>query len=164
MLNSSIFIIQAQIILLFANSLNIFTPQDYALFKNGHLSRDVTAIKCFPSAGCSFPEISQYASSVDITFMEGNGNMINTFARSRKVQAFLVNGQSFLEFLPHDFSTYSITINGGTIVTPADVNAILQWKSAKMIQITDNKNLALTLLLHINEFNKNNVKLLVASS
>lgn len=118
----------------------------------------------FPGAGGRFADIKDYANTIDIKFMDGNGNLINTSARQRSVTANYMNGPVSLANLPRNFSAYTININGDTVVTSADIEAILRWTTAKRIQITDNKNIGRILIGHMDDFNRMDVQLSVASN
>lgn len=146
-----------------STSLNLFTAADYHRFRSTPFDHSVTGISVFPGAGAAFADIKDYANTVDIQYMDGKGNMITTSARKRSVTANYMNGPVALAYLPRNFSAYTININGGAIVVAADVDAILQWTAATTIKIADNKKIARVLIERIDDLNKLNVDLSVAS-
>lgn len=53
--------------------------------------------------------------------------------------------------MPTTYTQYEVRIDGFATATPADINAILQWKSAEKIVLTDQGDLLFKLMLRVDE-------------
>lgn len=49
--------------------------------------------------------------------------------------------------LPKNYREYSIVLEKGVVVTPADIDAILTWRTAEVLEINDNADVAYELSL-----------------
>lgn len=83
-----------------------------------------------------------------IDFVDENNNAIRLEPKARLVIADLESGEDLLLGLPHTYRIYIVRLSSNATATNEDLDYIVQWSNAEMLQISDasNSNIAYGLL------------------
>lgn len=138
----------------FINSLVINTTKAYENFKYGIIGFEYDTVIIekmeHPSLLLDAKELSNKPQSM-IKIEDTNGNRVTLEPKTRTVRAAYRTGANMLSGIPLDYDVYYVAFYDKAEVTDADLDAILQWKNAIRLTITDNSNVAYRLSQRLDE-------------
>lgn len=117
--------------------MEINTPQLYEQFTAGQFDGQYTTVSITSGAHRNIlAEAKLFGGNVNpkIVFSDEQGNSIELFTTERRVKA-EYKGASHLVNLPIDYEWYEILFEGSAQYAPADVDAMLKWKTAEKITL-----------------------------
>lgn len=128
------------------NRFVIDTPEEYRQFMDGHLTGDFQFVEISQSAGgyvndvYNIPSLTKYR---HVQIHDKYNNYLQLFPSGyRSVYGRFVQGEKLLASMPRDCMKYDISLGKGVAVTTADIDAMLTWREALTIRITDSADLA----------------------
>lgn len=132
----------------------ITTPDQYELFKNEANTPGDVSIHIESTAHHNIlSEVNYFLNSnaAEICFTDIRGNKISIIPKIKKaIGSFYTGGNNLLK-MPTSYTKYEVRICGSATATPADINAILQWKSAEKILLIDQGEALFQLVLRVEE-------------
>lgn len=132
----------------------ITTPDQYESFKNeANTPSDVSI--CIESTAHPniLSEVNHFLNSnaAEIRFIDVRGNKISILPKIKKAIGSFYSGGNNLLKMPTSYRQYDVRIDGSAMATQADINAILQWKSAEKILLIDQGDILFKLMLRVDE-------------
>lgn len=124
------------------NRLLIKTPEQFEQLKAGEIGATYLAIFLEPSIHANIlNEVKQLSHDKhrEVRFYDEHENEAIIYPKMNSVVATLVEGRKLITYLPTDYQYYQVHSKSNVLTTSADIDAILQWRTAKQITlINDN--------------------------
>lgn len=126
------------------NRLKINTPHRLEQLQNHEIGSGFNHISIVPGAHSNILELpQQFANDTTfsiIDFVDEQNNAVRLEPKARLVIAELESGEDLLLGLPHTYRIYIIRLASNAAATEADLDYIVQWKGAEVLQISDSAN------------------------
>lgn len=87
-------------------------------------------------------------------FHDTHNNYLRLSPKAESVYGRFVQGKEILACLPRNYVSYELSLGKDVVITTEDIEAMLTWREAGRIMVTDMANLAYDLSLHIDEMPK----------
>lgn len=147
--------------LLFSNwksySLKIDSPEEYLKFMAGDSRVSFPYVEFTQNAYASIEDLDKIpflTSYQALHFHDIHNNYLRLSPKAQSVYGRFVSGKEILACLPRNYVSYELSLGKDVVITTEDIEAMLTWREAKRILITDMANLAYDLCLRIDEMPK----------
>lgn len=135
----------------------ITTLADYEQYKNGQIGDeyDTVVIERVPHPSLLL-EAKLFANKPQsmVKIEDVNGNRVVLEIPLRSVRAAYTTGANMLAGLPSDYELYYIISFGKSVITDVDLNAMMRWKNARRVTISDNSDVAFKLSQRIEDLHQ----------